>query len=201
MDSNFQSGDLILVSVASSYDSTGITHCGDPTNGAYTAIAHDHNSTYGSYIEMFYFQNSASVTAPTVNCNFETPTPWRSIYVSVFGGGATSSALGQNSVQTQATATTATNGMPISSITTTTSNELVVGFVRIVYSWPTTTSAGTGFTWSNTYGDEYKIVASASTVTPTFTVDVASLYHGITASFKIAGGSTTAARKHAMVIQ
>ncbi len=198
MDSAFQAKDLVLVYVKTSYDSTGITSCGDPTNGAYTAIAHDWIGAYGSYIEVYYFQNSAAVATPTVTCSFETPTPERSLYVSVFGGGATSSVLDQSSVQTQATATTSTDGMTLSSVTTTSSNELVVGWVGIVATWPTAMSAGTGFTWGNTYVDEYKVVASAGAATPTFTVDATSIYHGITVAFKI---ESAAARRRQVVIE
>lgn len=201
LDNTTQSGSLIIVGLYVSANDTSES-CGDSAGGTYTALyeAPLYNATYGSSLQLFYRENVGAVSSLVITCSFTGQFQYRGIVVSEFSGAATSNALGQKSQTTESQASTATNGAPLTAVTTTTSNELVVGLIGQLYPWSATITAGSGFTLSG-LALEWQVKASAGAITPAFTFSAADYYQGLVATFKASSGAPAAQRRRGVTVE
>ncbi|HVO28605.1 MAG TPA: hypothetical protein VMT81_01330, partial [Candidatus Paceibacterota bacterium] len=108
--SNTSSGDAIVVFLRHDTGSgQTVTGCRDSVNAtsSYALAARANNTGNSQESELWYAQNIAGGTTPTVTCTFNTNTPYDSIAIQEYRGIATTSALDATSTNIVTSASTA----------------------------------------------------------------------------------------------
>lgn len=186
------SGSILVIGAAWEGDSTPPT-ISDSKSNSYTLIGSaEQASSYPSYGAIWYCENATGGSSHTFTVN--KTNSYASIFVLEITGGALSGSLDQENAAASDTSSPVTSG----TITTTSANQILIGFTSLSCFAATTITANNSFTkqleitstssWQGALA--YRIVSSTGTYEADFTVTSLTSGSGHIASFKEAASVT-----------